>query len=564
MKPNIVRLLLAICALTLASAASAHAGSATWSGQLNSNWNVFQNWSPQTVPNGTSDVATLGSTNNRTVYLSANTEVSGITFPKPFFPTAVNYGITVSPSLTLTISGTGITNNSGQAQNFVVAASDGTVGEAELFFTNSATAGSAIFTNNAPPVAGVDGGVTEFLDSSTAGSCTFINNASGEIKFYGSASAGSGTFTNNGGSGGLFGGSIDFEFNSTAANATFTNNGALVTGGDAGTVFFGGSSTAANGVFTNNGSSVSGSPGGLLEFFINATAGSATLIANKGTNGGGGGQILFVEDSTGGFAHVKLFGNGNLDISGHNAPGVTIGSIQGTGIVFLGGNNLTTGLNNLSTAFSGTIKDGGAPGGTGGSLTKLGNGKLTLSHTNSYTGGTTINGGTLLVRNKAGSATGSGAVQLNNGTLGGTGSIGNAVTIGNGNLAGAILLGGTSPTSPGTLTINDPLIFNSLSTYKCGLKRTMSDSGQVTAVAGQVAAFGVTVNSDVSFTFIDSGTGTLPVGTAFTVIKNTSGLPISGRFSNLAQGSVFTSNGNKFKANYIGGSGNDLTLKVVQ
>jgi len=92
----------------------------------------------------------------------------------------------------------------------------------------------------------------------------------------------------------------------------------------------------------------------------------------------------------------------------------------------------------------------------------------------------------------------------------------------------------------------------------------MSDSGQVTAVAGQVAAFGVTINSDVSFTFIDSGTGTLPVGTAFTVIKNTSGLPISGRFSNLAQGSVFTSNGNKFKANYIGGSGNDLTLKVVQ
>src|SRR5205823_6495978 len=175
--------------------------------------------------------------------------------------------------------------------------------------------------------------------------------------------------------------------------------------------------TAATGVFTNNGSSVSGSPGGLLEFFINATAGSATLIANKGTNGGGGGQILFVEDSTGGFARIELFGNASLDISGHNAPGVTIGSIQGTGIVFLGGNNLTTGLNNLSTAFSGVMKDGGLNGGTGGSLTKLGKGKLTLSKPNTYTGGTTLNGGTLLVRNKAGSATGSGAVQVNNGTL---------------------------------------------------------------------------------------------------------------------------------------------------
>ncbi len=133
MKTRFLISALALCALTLFFSTPAQAGSATWSGQLNSNWNVFQNWSPI----------------------------------NPFF--AVNYGITVSPALTLTISGTGITNNSGQAQNFVVAASDGMVGEAELFFTNSATAGSAIFTNNTPPVAGVDGGVTIFFDSSSAG-----------------------------------------------------------------------------------------------------------------------------------------------------------------------------------------------------------------------------------------------------------------------------------------------------------------------------------------------------------------------------------------------------------
>ncbi len=563
MKTRLRSYLFLLGALTLAVATSAHAGSAAWSGQLNSNWNVFENWSPQTVPNGPSDAATLGSSFNRTVYLSANTEVNSITFPRPAGPFAVNYGITVSTNLTLTISGTGITNNSGQAQNFVVAASDGTIGEAQLFFTNSATAGSAIFSNNAPPVAGVDGGITEFLDSTTAGNSTFINNASGEIKFYGNASAGSGTFTNNGGAAGLFGGSIDFEFNSTAANATFTNNSGPVSGGNSGLILFGGSSTAANGIFTNNGSSVSDVGGAFLEFFVNATAGSATLIANKGLKGGGGGQIVFVEDSTGGFARVEIFGNGNLDISGHNAPGVAIGSIQGTGIAFLGGNNLTTGLNNLSTGFSGVIKDGGLYGGTGGSLTKLGNGKLTLSHANSYSGGTTLNGGTLLVQNKVGSASGSGTVQVNNGTLGGTGFISNAVTVGNGSLAGAILLGGTGPKSPGGLTINDPLTFNSLSSYKCGLKRSTSGSGQVTAVAGKVSAFGVTINSNVTFTFVDSGTGTLPIGTVFTVLNNTSGLPITGRFSNLAQGSIFTSNGNKFKANYTGGSGNDLILKIV-
>ena len=65
------------------------------------------------------------------------------------------------------------------------------------------------------------------------------------------------------------------------------------------------------------------------------------------------------------------------------------------------------------------------------------------------------------------------------------------------------------------------------------------------------------------FTFVDNGTGTLAIGTVFTVINNTSASPIAGRFSNLANGSIFSSNGNNFKANYTGGTGNDLTLKAV-
>jgi len=34
-------------------------------------------------------------------------------------------------------------------------------------------------------------------------------------------------------------------------------------------------------------------------------------------------------------------------------------------------------------------------------------------------------------------------------------------------------------------------------------------------------------------------------------------------FSNLADGSIFTSNGNNSQADYQGGDGNDLTLTVV-
>jgi hypothetical protein len=73
----------------------------------------------------------------------------------------------------------------------------------------------------------------------------------------------------------------------------------------------------------------------------------------------------------------------------------------------------------------------------------------------------------------------------------------------------------------------------------------------------------VTINSGVPFTFIDTGTGILPIGAVFTVISNTSANPIFGAFSNLPNGSNFTSNGNNFQVSYTGGTGNDLTLKVV-
>ncbi len=73
----------------------------------------------------------------------------------------------------------------------------------------------------------------------------------------------------------------------------------------------------------------------------------------------------------------------------------------------------------------------------------------------------------------------------------------------------------------------------------------------------------MTINTSSQFAFADLNTGTLTAGTVFTVINNTSASPISGTFSNLADGSTFTSNGNNFKVNYTGGTGNDLTLTVV-
>jgi len=595
----------AILTLLLSTASSSFAGSATWKASpATGNWNHAANWTPATIPNGPSDTAFFATSNKTAVHLSANTEVDGIVFNSG----ASAFTITVSPTLTLTISGVGITNNSGIMQNFV-AAVDGAGNQGTIQFLNTSTAGDGTFTNNGSPVSSAFGGSTNFLDTSTAGNGTFTNNggavndttfiSNGKTRFFATSTAGSGTFITNGTAvSDAPGGETDFLDTSTAGNGTFTTNGGAVSdasGRNEGTTQFFNTSTAGSGTFTTNGGAVSGAIGGFIQFNDTSTAGNGTFTTNGGAviganhghtqffntstasnatliaNGGpgsptdlAGGVIRFFDDSTGGTARVEVFGNGtggdttngNLDISFHNAPGVAVGSIEGTGAVFLGANILTAGGNKLSTTFSGVMQDGGRNGGTGGSFTKIGKGKLTFTTANTYTGGTTLSAGTLLVKNKTGSGTGTDAVQVNRGTLSGTGMISGAVTVGTGTSSGAILLAGNSATSPGILTINNTLTFNSLSTYQCVLNRTKGKASTLTAL-------GVTINSNVPFTFVDVGTGTLTVGTIFTVVNNTSANPIFGTFSNLSDGSVFTSNGNNFQVSYTGGTGNDLTLTVV-
>ena len=62
---------------------------------------------------------------------------------------------------------------------------------------------------------------------------------------------------------------------------------------------------------------------------------------------------------------------------------------------------LTAGADNNSSVFSGLLQNGAGPL----TLIKSGTGTLTLSGTNSYTGGTTISVGTLQLGNAGGSGT---------------------------------------------------------------------------------------------------------------------------------------------------------------
>jgi hypothetical protein len=99
-------------------------------------------------------------------------------------------------------------------------------------------------------------------------------------------------------------------------------------------------------------------------------------------------------------------------------------------------------------------------------------------------------------------------------------------------------------------------LFNADGTYNCGLNSS-------SATANEVIANGATITSGAVFASADFGATVLPLGTVFTVINNTAATPISGTFSNLADGATVTVGSNTFQADYQGGTGNDLTLTVV-
>src|SRR5262245_60841623 len=102
------------CSLLFVLPTLTYATSAQWDfDPISGDWNTADNWLPNGVPNGLADVATFGLSNMTDVSISEDTEVNSIIFT----PAATNpYSITVNAGLTLTVSGVGITNNSGMTQ----------------------------------------------------------------------------------------------------------------------------------------------------------------------------------------------------------------------------------------------------------------------------------------------------------------------------------------------------------------------------------------------------------------------------------------------------------------
>jgi autotransporter-associated beta strand protein len=263
--------------------------------------------------------------------------------------------------------------------------------------------------------------------------------------------------------------------------------------------------------------------------------GSSNAVWNFGSNGGlynkNGGSLVYLG---------AVFGGAGAGLSGATTAAASLTTFVIGGV-------------NTNSVFSGTISDGGAAATT---LIFNGPGSLALAGNNTFTGGTTVNGGSLFINTAAGNGTGSGVVSINPGaTLGGNGTIGGQTTL----AAGATLAPGSN--GAGTLTISNDLGLNNASILQFEVGAT-SDQVAVTGdltLGGTLnisAAPGFGLGTYSLFTYggtLSVGTitfGSLPAGYTYTLDTSVAGqvnlvvtLPSFSSIQATANGLVFSGSG---------------------
>jgi fibronectin-binding autotransporter adhesin len=526
-----------------ANPANAQDGAGTWS-TANANWS---NGSIDSVWNNASvDTAVFGNANGAAGSVTVGSAVTagGIIFNAAGSGSYTISGGTVTlagatPTITANVSGTISSILAGSAG--LTKAGAGTL---TLSGVNTYTGGTVI--GGGTLVAGVNGN----LGDSTTGanrSLTLLNGAT--FQWTGIPSGfnrnwvlgtGTSTIQTDGAAALLSNGTIGFTGSGprtlvlAGTNTSSSSLGGALTDGAGGTTSLTKNGTGAW-ILTSSGNTYTGdtviNAGTLISTANNGVSASSTVRLNAGATlrfDAGSQTIANLQNGSGGGGTISM-----------NIAGTTALTVQ-------------------SGSFSGILKDQNASRFL--ALNKTTAGILVLSGTNStYTGGTTVNAGTLLVNNVSGNALGTGAVVVNSGTFGGSGITAASITIGNAaGTADAVLSPGNSP---GTFTTTGSVSMLSDAAFQFELNGSL---GFVSA--DKLVANGVSIDSNALFSFtLLGGTGGLAVNDQFTVIDDTGAGSIAGQFGNLTAGGTFNAGGGLvFAVSGGGGSyGNDLILTVT-
>ena len=203
--------------------------------------------------------------------------------------------------------------------------------------------------------------------SSTAGTSGTYNLNGGTLAMTGNLSAGSGTAAFN-----FDGGTLKFQASpTTTLPMTLLANAVIdVVSGYASTL---------SGVLSGTGGLVKTDAGGLFLNAANTYTGGTSVTSGTLYVANSAALQLSTLDTSGGTGTVTF-----------DLTPVLLGGLAGAGTLSTNGMVLDVGNNNASTTYSGALSGAGG-------LAKIGSGTLTLTGTNTYTGGTTVKDGLLLL-----------------------------------------------------------------------------------------------------------------------------------------------------------------------
>ena len=575
-----------------------------WLGATDGSWSTAANWAANpdgtvagSAPTAAYDVtfAATGASNLNTT-LGADRTIKSLTVSTS--------GVTIAGSNTLTINGTSIDVSA--AGNTVINAN---LAGASAVLTKS---GAGTLTLNGSNT--YAGGTSITGGTVVVGSSTALGNSSGAVTL--NPGAGNTATLRSGASGltlannmTLSSGTTVFDTNSndTTLSGVLSSVGALNKTGTgiltltANNTHTGGITISAGGIALSGSGALADSEAMNLaatgtSFDISAiTASGETIASIAGASGssialgsktltvGGDNTSTTFSGSVGGTggALVKT-GSGTLTLAGGNtytgtttitAGGLQIGNGGTTGSLSTSSTITSNGVltfNRSNNLAQGTDFSATAIGGSG-SLVQSGTGNLTLSSANTYSGGTTLNSGTLVLNNST--AIGTGALTINGGSLNNTS--GSSITLTsnnnqtwNANIAftgtndlnlgtGAVALGNsasrTVTVNSGNLTVGGVISGTSASLTKEGAG-TLTLTGNNTYNGGTTISAGTLELADSTANLVGniSNTGTL-------LISQTGNLTILGNISNngalLVTGSGNTSLGTLAASNTLTGSG---------